>query len=280
MEPVRKMDSKIRIMVVEDDAPLAREIGLALEKWQYEAVVAEGFDDILQEFARIRPQLVLIDVNLPGRDGFFWCSRIRQISKVPVIYISSRNDDQDKIMAIAQGGDDYVEKPFRMELLHARIEAMLRRTYEYKVRECIFLTAGLCYDYAAQSLYYVNQYRSTAYVEEPSGANGQTGEAGEEEVDLTKSERRLFTRSNGQTGEVSEKEIDLTKSERRLFARLVENRPDVVTRDELMMALWDTDEYVTDAALTTIISRLRAKLKSVCGEDVVCTRKGQGYYVK
>lgn len=255
MEPVRKMDSKIRIMVVEDDAPLAREIGLALEKWQYEAVVAEGFDDILQEFARIRPQLVLIDVNLPGRDGFFWCSRIRQISKVPVIYISSRNDDQDKIMAIAQGGDDYVEKPFRMELLHARIEAMLRRTYEYKVRERIFLTAGLCYDYAAQSLYYVNQYRSTAYVEEPSGANGQTGEAGE-------------------------KEIDLTKSERRLFARLVENRPDVVTRDELMMALWDTDEYVTDAALTTIISRLRAKLKSVCGEDVVCTRKGQGYYVK
>ncbi len=274
------MDSKIRIMVVEDDASLAREIGLALEKWQYEAVVAEGFDDILQEFARIRPQLVLIDINLPGRDGFYWCSRIRRISKVPVIYISSRNDDQDKIMAIAQGGDDYVEKPFRMELLHAKIEAMLRRTYEYKVRERIFLTAGLCFDCAGQSLYYAMQYSSAAYVEEPSGANGQTGEAGEEEVDLTKSERRLFARSNGQTGEVSEKEIDLTKSERRLFARLVENRPDVVTRDELMMALWDTDEYVTDAALTTIISRLRAKLKSVCGEDVVCTRKGQGYYVK
>lgn len=249
------MDSKIRIMVVEDDASLAREIGLALEKWQYEAVVAEGFDDILQEFARIRPQLVLIDINLPGRDGFYWCSRIRRISKVPVIYISSRNDDQDKIMAIAQGGDDYVEKPFRMELLHAKIEAMLRRTYEYKVRERIFLTAGLCFDCAGQSLYYAMQYSSAAYVEESSI-------------------------SDGQAREVSEEEIDLTKSERRLFARLVENRPDVVTRDELMMALWDTDEYVTDAALTTIISRLRAKLKSVCGEDVVCTRKGQGYYVK
>ena len=84
------------------------------------------------------------------------------------------------------------------------------------------------------------------------------------------------------TGEKAEtdEEVDLTKSERRLLARLVENRPDVVTRDELMMALWNTDEYVTDAALTTIISRLRTKLKSVCGEEVIFTKKGQGYFVK
>ena len=198
MESAVRMNTKLKIMIIEDDASLAREIGLSLEKWQYEIVVVDQFDDILQEFMGVRPQLVLMDINLPCHDGFYWCSQIRQLSKVPVIYISSRDDDRDKIMAIAQGGDDYVEKPLRMELLRAKIEAMLRRTYEYKVRERIYLEAGLCYDYAVQSLYYLKQ------------------------------------------------EIDLTKSERRLFARLVESRPDVVTRDELMMELWNTDEYVTD----------------------------------
>lgn len=226
------MDTKIKIMIIEDDAALAREICLYLEKWQYEASGAEQFEDILQEFMEKRPQLVLMDINLPFHDGFYWCSQLRQVSKVPIIYISSRDDDRDKIMAIAQGGDDYVEKPLRMELLRAKIEAMIRRTYEYKVRERIFLTEGLCFDSASQSLYH------------------------------------------------ADKEIDLTKSERRLFARLVESRPDIVTRDELMMELWDTDEYVTDAALTTIISRLRTKLKSVYGKDVILTRKGQGYFVK
>lgn len=233
------MDTKLRIMIVEDDTALARELGRCLEKWHYEAAAAECFDDIVQEFMEKKPQLVLMDINLPCHDGFYWCSKLRQISKVPIIYISSRGDDRDKIMAIAQGGDDYVEKPFHMELLRAKIEAMLRRTYEYKVRERVFLNAGLCFDSAAQSLYYIHAPQSS----------------GEEEVDLTKSERRLF-------------------------ARLVENRPDVVTRDELMMELWNTDEYVTDAALTTIISRLRAKLKAVCGEEVIFTRKGQGYFVK
>lgn len=247
------MDTKLKIMVIEDDASLAREISLFLEKWRYEAFAAERFDDILQEFAERRPQLVLMDINLPWHDGFYWCSQIRQISKVPVIYISSRDDDRDKIMAIAQGGDDYVEKPLRMELLRAKIEAMLRRTYEYRVRERVLLAAGLCFDCAVQSLYYLRQC-----IGEEDGIQPSADDRRAEE----------------------EEEIDLTKSERRLLSRLVESRPDVVTRDELMMELWNTDEYVTDAALTTIISRLRAKLKAICGEDVIRTKKGQGYYVK
>lgn len=226
------MDTKLKIMLVEDDTVLAREICLFLEKWRYEAVVTEQFEDIVQEFISHKPQLVLMDVNLPYYDGFYWCSQLRQISKVPVIYISSRSDDRDKIMAIAQGGDDYVDKPFRMELLKAKLEAILRRTYEYKVKDQVFLNTKLCYDSALQSIWY----------------------AGEE--------------------------IDLTKSERHLLARLMECRPDVVTRDELMMELWNTDEYVTDAALTTVISRLRGKLRAVCGEEVIYTRKGQGYFVK
>ena len=226
------MDTMFKLMIIEDDASLAREICLSLKKLHYDAVTAKQFENILEEFIALRPQLVLMDINLPYHDGFYWCSQLRQISKVPIIYISSRNDDRDKIMAIAQGGDDYVEKPFRMELLNAKIEAILRRTYEYQVKDRIFLNTQLYFDSDIQSLFF----------------------AGEE--------------------------IDFTKSERRLFARLVESRPDVVTREELMMTLWNTDEYVTDAALTTIISRLRSKLNTICGEDVIQTKKGQGYFVK
>lgn len=226
------MDTRLKLMIIEDDAALAETLCEALAKWHYEAVRARRFDDLLQEFMDEKPQLVLLDINLPYHDGFYWCGKIRQVSKVPIIYISSRDDDRDKITAVAQGGDDYVQKPFCMDLLQAKIAALLRRTYEYKVTDRLFLNAGLLFDSALQALYF----------------------AGEE--------------------------INLTKSERRLFARLVQSKPDVVTRDELMMALWNTDEYVTDAALTTIISRLRSKLNAICGEDVIFTKKGQGYFVQ
>lgn len=226
------MDTKLKLMIIEDDTALSEALCEALVKWHYEVVRARQFDNLLQEFIDEKPQLVLLDINLPYHDGFYWCSKIRQISKVPIIYISSRDKDRDKIMAVAQGGDDYVQKPFRMELLQAKIAALLRRTYEYKVTEYLFLNGGLLFDSALQSLYF------------------------------------------------AEKEIDLTKSERRLFGRLAACKPDVVTRDELMMELWNTDEYVTDAALTTIISRLRSKLHAICGEDVIFTKKGQGYFIK
>jgi len=226
------MDTIPRLMIIEDDASLVRELVLSLQKLHYDAVAAKQFDKLSEEFIALLPQLVLMDINLPYYDGFYWCGQIRQISKVPIIYISSRSANKDKIMAVAQGGDDYIEKPFDMELLNAKIKAVLRRTYEYKVKDRIYLNTQLSFDSDVQSLYF------------------------------------------------SGEEIDLTKSERRLFARLAESRPDIVTREELMMTLWNTDEYVTDAALTTIISRLRSKLNAMCGEDVIQTKKGQGYFIK
>lgn len=226
-----QMGAAMKIMIVEDDEILAREIGLFLEKWKYEAVAAQRFDNIMEEFARYSPQLVLLDINLPYYDGFYWCNQIRQVSNVPIIYISSRSDDRDKIMGIAQGGDDYVEKPFQLEMLKAKIEAILRRTYQYKVRERLVLGERLYFDCLSQAIFY------------------------------------------------GDKEIELTKSERRILARLLESRPNVVTRDELMLDLWNTDEYVSDGTLTTMICRLRAKLKGACGEEVVQTKKGQGYFV-
>lgn len=225
------MDRSVKIMVVEDDEVLAKEICLFLQKWGYKLVLACEFSDIAAEFAVHRPQLVLLDINLPYYDGFYWCSQIRQVSDVPVLFISSRNDDRDQIMAIAQGGDDYVEKPFRLELLKAKMEAILRRAYQYKVKERIFLNQNLTFECGSQAMF------------------------------------------------VDGKEIDLTKSERKILTKLLEHRPDVVTRDELMMELWNTDEYVSDGTLTTMICRLRGKLKAVSGEELINTKKGQGYFI-
>lgn len=219
-------------MIVEDDEVLAKEMALFLTKWKYEAIEVRRFENITEEYLNDKPQLILMDINLPYFDGFYWCNQIRQISKVPIIYISSRNHDSDKIMAIAQGGDDYLEKPFRLELLKAKIDAMVRRTYEYKIREQIKLSEELCFDKTSQQIYYKGN------------------------------------------------EIELTKSERRILAKLVECSPNVVIRDELMMELWNTDEYVSDGTLTTLISRLRTKLKSSCGVEIIQTRKGQGYFVQ
>ena len=95
-----------------------------------------------------------MDINLPFYDGYYWCHKIRDISQVPIIYISSRNEVSDQLMAIAQGGDDYVEKPFQLPLLKAKIDAMMRRCYEYKIDEKRYLTDSLCYDYQGSCLYY------------------------------------------------------------------------------------------------------------------------------
>lgn len=201
----------MKIMVVEDDSLLEMEIQDFLQRWGYATVGIDDFQQVVEVFSRECPHLILMDINLPFFDGFYWCNQIRRISQVPILFISSRNDDRDKIMAMAQGADDFIEKPFRLELLRAKIEALLRRTYQYSVSK-------------------------TSY-----------------------------------------EEVDLTKSERRILNKLVEQRGKIVTRDELMMELWDTDEYVMDGTLTTLISRLRAKLKNAYGDEMITTKKGQGY---
>lgn len=205
------MEQKMKIMVVEDDSLLEMEIQDFLQRWGYATVGIDDFQQVVEVFSRECPHLILMDINLPFFDGFYWCNQIRRISQVPILFISSRNDDRDKIMAMAQGADDFIEKPFRLELLRAKIEALLRRTYQYSVSK-------------------------TSY-----------------------------------------EEVDLTKSERRILNKLVEQRGKIVTRDELMMELWDTDEYVMDGTLTTLISRLRAKLKNAYGDEMITTKKGQGY---
>lgn len=124
-----------RIYLVEDDAMLAEEISKLLMKWGYEVKTVQMFDNILAELLTVQPHIVLMDVNIPSFDGFHWCKKIREISTVPILYISSRDSTMDIIMGMNNGGDDYLAKPFDNAVLVARLQAVIRRTYEYTFQE-------------------------------------------------------------------------------------------------------------------------------------------------
>jgi len=120
-----------KILIVEDDKNLCSNIADGLLKWGFEPVCVEDFENVSVEFTKLNPHLVIMDINLPYFDGFYWCKKIRDISKVPVIFLSSRDSSMDIVMAINMGGDDYVTKPFSIEVLIAKIQALLRRSYSY-----------------------------------------------------------------------------------------------------------------------------------------------------
>lgn len=124
-----------KILIIEDDYKIRQIILEHLQKWGFEGLSVEEFNSILTIFLKYSPHLILLDINLPAFDGFYWCKKIREISEVPIIFISSRTSNMDIIMAINQGGDDFIQKPFSMEVLIAKINALLRRAYSYRKTE-------------------------------------------------------------------------------------------------------------------------------------------------
>ena len=122
---------KYRIFIVEDDETIANLLKKHLSSWGYEVFLAEDFSNVLQEFAGKDPQLVLLDLKLPFYNGFHWCEEIRKVSQVPVIFISSAADNMNMVMAMSRGADDFIAKPFDMDVLVAKIQAILRRTYSF-----------------------------------------------------------------------------------------------------------------------------------------------------
>lgn len=120
-----------RIMIVEDDITIAEIIRKHMEGWGYEVRCAEDFKNVLAEFVSFSPQLVLMDISLPFFNGYHWCSQIRQISRVPIVFLSSASDNMNIVMAVNMGGDDFIAKPFDLDVLTAKIQALLRRTYDF-----------------------------------------------------------------------------------------------------------------------------------------------------
>ncbi|QNK56482.1 response regulator transcription factor [Paenibacillus sp. PAMC21692] len=120
-----------KIMLIEDDTTLFQEIKERLSLWSYEVFGVKQFDKVMQEFAEAGPELVIIDIQLPKFDGFHWCRMIRAHSNVPIIFLSSRDHPMDMVMSMQLGADDFVQKPFHFDVLIAKIQAILRRTYNY-----------------------------------------------------------------------------------------------------------------------------------------------------
>lgn len=121
-----------KILIVEDDPIISQALKNHLEKWGFAATEIVDFHHILDEFVRVDPQLVLLDIALPFFNGYHWCTEIRKNSKVPIIFISSTSDNMNIVMAMNMGGDDFISKPFDLSVVVAKIQALLRRTYSFQ----------------------------------------------------------------------------------------------------------------------------------------------------
>lgn len=121
-----------KILIVEDDETIAGGLKNHLEKWNYQAECMTDFKDVMGKFVEFEPQLVLLDIVLPFFNGFHWCQEIRKISKVPIIFLSSANDNMNIVMAMNMGGDEFIEKPFDLNVLTAKVQALLRRAYSFQ----------------------------------------------------------------------------------------------------------------------------------------------------
>jgi two-component system response regulator protein BraR/BceR len=143
-----------RIMIIEDDVVIARTLHQQLTNWGYEVFVTTNFATIVTEFMRFVPQLILLDIMLPGQNGFVICDDLRKLSKVPIVFISSASDNFNIMLALEKGGDDFIAKPFDINVLHAKIQAILRRTYNYSVQSHLIAHAGYTLDLAESTFSY------------------------------------------------------------------------------------------------------------------------------
>lgn len=157
MSSVNTENGKIaeyKLFLVEDDGVIAGEMKRHLEKWGYEVVCATDFRNVMAEFAACNPQLVLLDIGLPFYNGYYWCGEIRKVSKVPVLFLSSASDNMNIIMAVNMGGDDFVAKPFDLEVLAAKIQAVLRRAYSFQEASSLLEHGGVILNMTDMSFLY------------------------------------------------------------------------------------------------------------------------------
>ena len=218
-----------KIMVIEDDTAIQEELALLLENEGYMPLVVTNFTDILGQAVLERPDLILLDIGLPGRDGFSLCAALRKAVSAPVIFVTSRDASTDEVRALSLGGDDYITKPYSVPVLLARIKAVLRRS------------SG-----------------------EPEPAD--TLEAGGLRLSLTKG----VVSANGKTAE-------LTRNELQILACLMAHTGQIVSRADLIDALWDNQIYIDDNTLSVNMTRLRGKLAEIGLPDAIKTRRGMGY---
>lgn len=143
-----------RIMIVEDDGVIAEQMHRHLTQWGYQVHVTENFRDILPEFTKFNPHLILLDISLPYFNGYHWCLEFRKRSNLPIIFVSSASDNMNIVMAVNMGGDDFIAKPFDSNVLTAKIQAMLRRSYDFQSEISLLERGDVMLDLSAAALLY------------------------------------------------------------------------------------------------------------------------------
>ncbi len=216
-----------KILIVEDDKKIRKELEEFLNKHGFLAKGLEKFDNTIQDILDENADLVLLDINLPYIDGEFVCKEVRKTSNVPIIMVTSRDNEIDELMSLYGGADQYVTKPYNIQILLAKINGLLKRNQKQEIQKIN------CDDF-----------------------------------DLNVAERVI---------EKDDKKIELTKNEYSILYYLAKNKGKVVSRDEIMDYLWESEEFIDDNTLSVNIKRLRNKLEELGLVDRIQTRRGQGY---
>lgn len=220
-----------KILIAEDDEKLRHELEIFLNRNGYEAIGLNRYDNTLQDIIESNADLILLDINLPNADGEYILKEFRKVSDVPVIIITSRDNEMDELLSMHYGADHYVTKPFNTQILLAKIVAILKRTNGAVSQEKI--------------------------------------NCGKFILDISRSR---IERDN--------KWAELTANELKIIKFLVKNKGKIVSREDIMNDLWDSEAFIDDNTLTVNITRIRKKLDEIGLQDIIETKRGQGYMIK
>lgn len=221
-----------KILIIEDDEKLRNELETFLNKNGFVATSLKKFDNAVEDILNEKADLLLLDINLPYTDGEFICKEIRKISNVPIIMVTSRDSEMDELLSLNYGADQYVTKPYNIQILLAKIVGLLKRNQN-------------------------------------AGNNPDKIDCGE-----------FVLNTAGRIIEKEDNKVELTKNEYKILEYLVLHRQQVISRDEIMDYLWESEEFVDDNTLNVNIKRLRTKLEELGLIDQIETRRGQRYLLK
>lgn len=221
-----------KILIIEDDKKIREELELFLNKNGFEAVSLNYFQNVIEDVLEQKADLILLDINLPVVDGEYICKEIRKVSNVSIIMVTSRNNEIDELLSLNNGADQYVTKPYNIQILLAKINALLKRS--------------------------------------------QNTDTNQNKIDC---KEFILNISKGII-ETDTKQIELTKNESKILYYLVQKRGQIVAREEIMSYLWDSESFIDDNTLTVNMKRLRAKLEEIQLQDMIETKRGQGYMLK
>ena len=221
-----------KILIVEDDKKLRDELKIFLERHGYEVFLLEKFDNSIEDILGYKADLILLDINLPNADGEYICREIRKVSNIPIIIVTSRDSELDELLSINNGADQYITKPYNIQILLAKIERLLKRSY--------------------------------------------SGNVSQDKIDCGKFILNLSKSTIEKDGKI----VELTKNEFKILHYLVLNKEKIVSRNEIMDYLWESENFIDDNTLTVNIKRLRNKLEELGLNNVIETKRGQGYILK